>query len=374
MLGDAQFAVADEWEAAGRLALCGIGVEPGLSDVFARYAADHLFERIDEIGVRDGADLAVDGYAFAPTFSIWTTIEECLNPPLIWERERGWYTTAPFSEPEVFEFPAGIGPVECVNVEHEEVVLDPALGRLRARHVQVRARRRVHRRAQDAQPARARLDRAAARQGRRGRAARRRRRRAARPRDARRPHDRPHVRGHARHRHRQGRRAARGLPLPRRRQRGDDGARRRPGGRLADRDQPGRGAGAARDRRRGRARACSGRRRSTRSRSSTCSPSTAARTGSRSAIRREPLPRRRGSARARLRLRLAARSRAAGSRRRGRRGCAGTGAVWGVAMDNRERSPATSCYVDPRQGDAPAVYVALPRPRARRRRVGQRRA
>jgi saccharopine dehydrogenase-like NADP-dependent oxidoreductase len=124
-LGDAQFAVADEWEAAGRLALCGIGVEPGLSDIFARYAADHLFSRIDEIGVRDGADLAVDGHAFAPTFSIWTTIEECLNPPLIWERERGWYTTAPFSEPEVFEFPAGIGPVECVNVEHEEVVLIP---------------------------------------------------------------------------------------------------------------------------------------------------------------------------------------------------------------------------------------------------------
>jgi saccharopine dehydrogenase (NAD+, L-lysine forming) len=124
-LGDEQFAVADEWERAGRLALCGIGVEPGLSDVLARYAADHLFERIDEIGVRDGADLAVDGHAFAPTFSIWTTIEECLNPPLVWERARGWYTTAPFSEPELFEFPAGIGPVECVNVEHEEVVLVP---------------------------------------------------------------------------------------------------------------------------------------------------------------------------------------------------------------------------------------------------------
>jgi saccharopine dehydrogenase-like NADP-dependent oxidoreductase len=125
MLGDDQFAVAAEWEAAGRLALCGIGVEPGISDVFARYAADHLFERIDEVGVRDGANLAVDGHAFAPTFSIWTTIEECLNPPLVWERERGWYTTAPFSEPETFEFPAGIGPVECVNVEHEEVVLVP---------------------------------------------------------------------------------------------------------------------------------------------------------------------------------------------------------------------------------------------------------
>ncbi|MFJ6165028.1 saccharopine dehydrogenase C-terminal domain-containing protein [Micromonospora orduensis] len=124
-LGDDQFALADAWSAAGRLALCGIGVEPGLSDVFARYAADELFSEIDEIGVRDGANLTVDGYDFAPSFSIWTTIEECLNPPVVWERDRGWFTTEPFSEPEVFHFPEGIGPVECVNVEHEEVLLIP---------------------------------------------------------------------------------------------------------------------------------------------------------------------------------------------------------------------------------------------------------
>jgi saccharopine dehydrogenase (NAD+, L-lysine forming) len=124
-LGDEQFASAGSWEAAGRLALVGIGVEPGLSDVFARYAADELFSAIDEIGVRDGANLTVDGYDFAPSFSIWTTIEECLNPPVIWESGRGWYTTPPFSEPEVFDFPEGIGPVECVNVEHEEVLLIP---------------------------------------------------------------------------------------------------------------------------------------------------------------------------------------------------------------------------------------------------------
>jgi saccharopine dehydrogenase (NAD+, L-lysine-forming) len=125
MLGDKQLERSEEWEQAGLLALVGIGVEPGLSDIFARHAADELFSSIEEVGVRDGADLVVEGYDFAPTFSIWTTIEECLNPPLIWERERGFYTTAPFSEPEVFDFPEGIGPVECVNVEHEEVVLIP---------------------------------------------------------------------------------------------------------------------------------------------------------------------------------------------------------------------------------------------------------
>ena len=51
------------------------------------------------------SNLVVHGYDFAPSFSIWTTIEECLNPPVIWEKDKGWFTTEPFSEPEVFDFP-----------------------------------------------------------------------------------------------------------------------------------------------------------------------------------------------------------------------------------------------------------------------------
>jgi saccharopine dehydrogenase-like NADP-dependent oxidoreductase len=117
-LGDYQFERAAAWEDKGLLALVGMGVEPGLADVLAAYADKHLFDRIDEVGVRDGANLIVDVYDFAPNFSIWTTIEECLNPPVVWEKERGWFTTPTFSEPETFEFPDGIGPIECVNVEH----------------------------------------------------------------------------------------------------------------------------------------------------------------------------------------------------------------------------------------------------------------
>ena len=123
-LGDYQFEKAQDWEKKGLLALVGLGVEPGMADVFARYAQDHLFDEIDEIGIRDGANIEIEGYEFAPNFSIWTTIEECLNPPVIWEDGKGWFTTPPFSEPEVFDFPE-IGPVEVVNVEHEEVLLVP---------------------------------------------------------------------------------------------------------------------------------------------------------------------------------------------------------------------------------------------------------
>jgi len=123
-LGDYQFEKTRDWEAKGLLALLGIGVEPGMADVFARYAQDHLFDEIDEIGIRDGANITIDGYEFAPNFSIWTTIEECLNPPVIWEKEKGWFTTEPFSEHETFDFPE-IGPIDVVNVEHEEVLLVP---------------------------------------------------------------------------------------------------------------------------------------------------------------------------------------------------------------------------------------------------------
>lgn len=125
-LGDYQFERHELWEKAGNMAIVGSGVEPGMADVFARYAAKHLFDTIDEVNVRDGDNYEIPGYeGVAFGFSVWTTIEECLNPPVIWEKEKGWFTTESFSEPEIFNFPAGIGDVEVINVEHEEVMLVP---------------------------------------------------------------------------------------------------------------------------------------------------------------------------------------------------------------------------------------------------------
>ena len=92
--------------------------------------------------MRDGGDLAIPGFAFAPVFSIWTTIEECLNPPVVWQ-DGAWHTTEPFSAAEMFPFPEGIGEVECVNVEHEEVLLVPRWLPGASRDLQVRARHRT---------------------------------------------------------------------------------------------------------------------------------------------------------------------------------------------------------------------------------------
>jgi len=123
ILGDEEFAMGPQFEKIGKLALAGFGVEPGMSDWYCRYAADHFFDEIDEIGVRDGANLEIPGFkGISFGFNIWMTIEECTNPAVVWERERGFYTVPPLSDPEPFYLPEGIGWVDCAHVEHEEVI------------------------------------------------------------------------------------------------------------------------------------------------------------------------------------------------------------------------------------------------------------
>jgi saccharopine dehydrogenase (NAD+, L-lysine-forming) len=124
LLGDYQESKKREWESRGKLALIGMGMDPGLSNIFAAYAKKWTFDEVSAIHVRDGGDLRIEGYPFATVFSLWTVIEECLNPPLVWQNGK-LEVRAPFSEPEDFVFPEGIGPVMCVNVEHEEVIQLP---------------------------------------------------------------------------------------------------------------------------------------------------------------------------------------------------------------------------------------------------------
>ena len=122
-LGDEEFPLGAEFEKIGKLAMAGCGVEPGMADLFARYGADHYFDEVDEIGIRDGSNLEIPGFSgISFGFSIWTTIEECTNPAIVWEAGRGWRTVQPFSDPEPFWLPEGIGTVEVAHVEHEEVI------------------------------------------------------------------------------------------------------------------------------------------------------------------------------------------------------------------------------------------------------------
>ena len=132
-LGDEQFALDQEWESKGLLALVGMGVEPGLADVFARYAATSCSATSTRSACGTAPTWSVEGYDFAPTFSIWTTIEECLNPPVIWERGTGAGSPlAPFSEPEVFDLPRGHRPGRVRQRRARGGAADAALDRLQA--------------------------------------------------------------------------------------------------------------------------------------------------------------------------------------------------------------------------------------------------
>ncbi len=121
-LGDDEYALSPEFEKIGKYALAGFGVEPGMADYFARYAADHLFDEVDEIGIRDGSNLDIPGAkGISFGFSVWTTIEECNNPAIVFENGEV-HTIEPFAELEDFWLPEGIGEVEVGHVEHEEVI------------------------------------------------------------------------------------------------------------------------------------------------------------------------------------------------------------------------------------------------------------
>jgi saccharopine dehydrogenase-like NADP-dependent oxidoreductase len=93
-----------------------------MADYYARYAADNFFDEIDEIGIRDGANLEIPGATgISFGFSVWTTIEECNNPAIVYENG-AVHTIEPFAELERFFLPEGIGEVEVGHVEHEEVI------------------------------------------------------------------------------------------------------------------------------------------------------------------------------------------------------------------------------------------------------------
>jgi saccharopine dehydrogenase-like NADP-dependent oxidoreductase len=98
----------------------------------------------------------VAGFAFAPSFSIWTTIEECLNPPVVWERGARLVHHCAVQRAGGVRVPRGIGPVECVNVEHEEVLLVPRWIDAGAVTFKYGLGRAVHRRAAGAARRRAR--------------------------------------------------------------------------------------------------------------------------------------------------------------------------------------------------------------------------
>jgi saccharopine dehydrogenase-like NADP-dependent oxidoreductase len=108
-----------EFRAAGRLALLGMGADPGTSNIYAAYAAKHLLDEVSELRVRDGDNSRCDGHnGFLATFSPWVFIDECTCGAISW-RDGKYHLEEALSGYEPFNFPE-IGVLNTYYVDHEE--------------------------------------------------------------------------------------------------------------------------------------------------------------------------------------------------------------------------------------------------------------
>ncbi len=120
---DEQLALDDEFKKRGLAGLVSFGIDPGVSDMFARALHDEL-DTVESLTVLDGDNATVDGYELACSFNVETMIEECLLPPYVFKDGREVRNEA-LSVFREFEFPAPVGKLTLCNVDHEEAQLMP---------------------------------------------------------------------------------------------------------------------------------------------------------------------------------------------------------------------------------------------------------
>jgi saccharopine dehydrogenase-like NADP-dependent oxidoreductase len=108
-----------KWKAAGVPAIIGMGEDPGLSNVFARYGADQM-DTVEAIRIRDGDTASSPEFPFICLFSPETFIGETVISSRVWKD--GAYVSVPaFGGYEEYAFPAPVGPQPVYEVDHEEV-------------------------------------------------------------------------------------------------------------------------------------------------------------------------------------------------------------------------------------------------------------
>lgn len=113
-----QWAYRERFEQAGLMALLGSGFDPGVTNVFAAYARDHLLDEVREIDILDcnGGD---HGKAFATNFNPEINIREITQPGRYWEHGE-WKEIEPMSVSRTFDFPA-VGERKAYLLYHEEL-------------------------------------------------------------------------------------------------------------------------------------------------------------------------------------------------------------------------------------------------------------
>ena len=114
-----QFQLDADFKAAGRIALLGMGADPGTTNVYAAYARKHLLDTVTELRIRDGDNSVCQGHnGFVAAFSPWVFIDECLCKAVSF-RDGRYQLEDPLTGFEPFDFPE-LGVLNCYYVDHEE--------------------------------------------------------------------------------------------------------------------------------------------------------------------------------------------------------------------------------------------------------------
>lgn len=120
---DDQLAYDKNFEDAGSIALCCMGIDPGASNIMVKRAADRM-ESLEYVKVRDADTGKLEGYDFATYFSPESMLEEVIKDPLYWDDGK-WGRSPSLEVTEVYDFPDPIGKMKLYRTDHEESELVP---------------------------------------------------------------------------------------------------------------------------------------------------------------------------------------------------------------------------------------------------------
>ena len=116
----------DKWREKNQMACICMGIDPGVVNVFAKYAAEYEFDELQEVHVKDGGNLSIPGAKEGEVtfgFNVWTVLDEVMNPTVEYNADKGGFIVEDaFAGEETFDMPDGVGKNVLVKVEHEEVV------------------------------------------------------------------------------------------------------------------------------------------------------------------------------------------------------------------------------------------------------------
>jgi saccharopine dehydrogenase (NAD+, L-lysine-forming) len=114
-----QWAYQERFKQAGIMALLGSGFDPGVTNVYTALAAKKYLDVIEELDIID-ANAGSHGQPFATNFNPEINIREVTATCRHWEN--GQFVESPaLSTKRVFDFPEGIGPMNCYRLYHEEM-------------------------------------------------------------------------------------------------------------------------------------------------------------------------------------------------------------------------------------------------------------